>query len=73
MVKRLPTMWETWVQSLGRENLLEKEMATDSSVLPWKIPWTEEAGYSLQSTVHGVAKSQKRLKDYTSLISSYAN
>ena len=44
MVKRLPTMWETWVQSLGREDLLEKEMATHSSTLAWKIPWTEEPG-----------------------------
>ena len=43
-VKHLPTMWETWVQSLGREDLLEKEMATHSSVLAWKIPWIEEPG-----------------------------
>ena len=42
MVKRLPAMWETWVQSLGREDLLEKEMAIHSSTLAWKIPWTEE-------------------------------
>ena len=41
-VKRLSTMPETWVQSLGREDLLEKEMATHSSILAWKIPWTEE-------------------------------
>ena len=39
-VKRLPTMWETWVQSLGREDLLEKEMLTHSSILAWKTPWT---------------------------------
>ena len=44
MVKRLPTMQETWVQSLGREDLLEKEMATHSSILAWKIPWMEEPG-----------------------------
>ena len=44
MVKRLPTMQETWVQSLGQEDLLEKEMATHSSILAWKIPWTEEPG-----------------------------
>ena len=44
MVKHLPTMWETWVQSLGREDPLEKEMATHSSMLAWKIPWTEESG-----------------------------
>ena len=41
-VKRLPTMWETWVQSLGWEDLLEKEMAIHSSILAWKIPWKEE-------------------------------
>jgi len=44
MVKRLPTMWETWVQSLSWEDLLEKEMATHSSILAWKIPWMEEPG-----------------------------
>ena len=47
-VKRLPTMQETWVQSLGQEDLLEKEMATHSSILAWKIPWMEEPG-GLQS------------------------
>ena len=46
-VKNLPAMWETWVQSLDRENPLEKGMATPSSILAW------------QATVHGVAKSQK--------------
>ena len=44
MVKRLPAMQETWVQSLGREDPLEKEMAPHSSTLAWKIPWTEEPG-----------------------------
>ena len=44
MVKRLPAMWETQVQSLGWEDPLEKEMATDSSTLAWKSPWTEEPG-----------------------------
>ena len=44
MVKCLPTMWETWVQSLGRESLPEKEMSTHSRILAWKIPWTEEPG-----------------------------
>ena len=43
-VKRLPIMWETWVQSLGQKDLLEKEMATHSSILAWKIPWMEEPG-----------------------------
>ena len=41
-LKRLPAMWETWVQSLGQEDPLEKEMAFHSSTLAWKIPWTEE-------------------------------
>ena len=44
MVKCLPTMWETWVQSLGQKDLLEKEMATHSSILAWKIPWMEKPG-----------------------------
>ena len=44
MVKRLPTMRDTRVQSLGVEDFLEKEMATLSSVLAWKIPWIEEPG-----------------------------
>ena len=43
-VKRLPTMWETQVQSLGQEDLLEKEMAIHSSILAWKIPWMGEPG-----------------------------
>ena len=49
MVKHLPAMWDTWVQSLGWEDPLEKEMATHSSTLAWKIPWMEEPGrlYSL--------------------------
>ena len=47
-VKRLPTMRETQVRSLGREDPLEKEMATPSSIHAWKIPWTEEPG-GLQS------------------------
>ena len=43
-VKRLPAMQETWVLSLGQEDPLDKEMATHSSTLAWKIPWTEEPG-----------------------------
>ena len=54
MVKHLPTMRETRVRSLGWEDPLEKEMATRSSTLIWKIPW---------ATIHGVAKSQTRLSD----------
>ena len=47
-VKNPPVMQETWVQSLGGEDLLEEGMATDSRILAWRIPWTEESGgYSL--------------------------
>ena len=47
-VKNLLAMWKIWVQSLGREDPLEKGMATQSSILAWRIPWTEEPG-GLQS------------------------
>ena len=53
-VKRLPAMWETRVRSLSQEDPLEKEMATHSSTLAWKTPWTEEG-----------TKSQRRLSDFT--------
>ena len=46
-VKRLPTMRVTWVRSLGQEDPLEKEIATHSSILAWKIPWTQEPGWLL--------------------------
>ena len=62
MVKCLPTMQETQVQSLGREDLLEKETATHSSILAWKIPWTEEPD-RLQSM--GL-QSRTQLSDFTS-------
>ena len=60
-LKRLPTMRETWVQSLGLEDPLDKEMAIHSSILAWRIPWTEEPG-GLQG---GVAKNRTRLSDFT--------
>ena len=44
MVKSPPAMQKTWVQSLGREDALEKEMATHSSIFAWRIPWIEEPG-----------------------------
>ena len=53
-LKHLPPMQETWVRSLGPEDPLEKEMATHSSTLAWRIPWTEEPG---RTTVHGVTES----------------
>ena len=49
MVKNPPAMQETWVQSLGQEDLLEKAVATHSSILAWRIPWTEEEPGGLQS------------------------
>ena len=60
MVKNLPAMQETWVQSLGQENPLEEEMATHFSILAWRIPWTEKPG-GLQSM--GSQKSQIQLSD----------
>ena len=55
MVRNLPAKQETKVWSLGQENPLEKEMTAHSSILAWRIPWTEEPG--------GVAKSQTQLRD----------
>ena len=62
MVKNLPAMWQTQGGSLGREDPLEKEIETHSSILTWRIPGTEEPG-GLQ--VHNVTKSQTRLKQLT--------
>ena len=59
-LKRLPAMWETWVRSLGQEDPLEKEMATHSSILAWRIPWTEELG-GLQSTGRKESDTTERL------------
>ena len=61
-LKHLPAMRETWVRSLGWEDPLEKEMATHSTILAWRIPWTEEPG-GLQSK--GVTKSQTGLTSLT--------
>ena len=59
MVKNLPAMWETWVQSLSQKNPLEKGMATHSSILAWRMPQTGV----WRATVHGVEKSRTRLSD----------
>ena len=59
-LKRLPAMWETWVQSLGQEDPLEKEMATHSSVLAWRILWMEELG-GLPSTGRKESDTTKQL------------
>ena len=55
LVKNLPAMWETWVQSLGWEDPLEKGKTTDSSILAWRIPWT----------VHEVPQRQTQLSDFS--------
>ena len=59
-VKGLPAMQQAWVRSLGWEDPQEKEMATHSSTLAWKISWTEEPG-----RLHGVTKSRTRLSNFT--------
>ena len=61
-LKHLPVMRETQVRSLGQEDPLEKEMATHSSTLAWRIPWREEPGRLL---FYGVAKSRTQLSDFT--------
>ena len=60
LVKNPPAMWETWVQYLGREDPLEKGMATHSSILAWRIPMDRGAWWA---TVYEVAKSQTQLSD----------
>ena len=67
MVKRLPTMWETQVQSLGREDPLKKEMATHSCILAWEIPWTEEPG-RLQSMGRKESDTTERLHFHFSFL-----
>ena len=81
LVKNLPAMWETWVQSLDWEDPLEKEMAPHSSILAWKTSWTEEPGglqsmgsqrvrmierLTLTYAVPRVEKSRKQLSDFHS-------
>ena len=65
LVKSLPAMWETWVQSLGWEDPLEKEIATHSSILAWRIPWTEEPGgpqsMGSQRVGHDLVTKQQQL------------
>ena len=72
MVKNQPAVWETWVQSLGWEIPLEKGMATHSSILAWRIPWTEESAglqsMGLQRVVHNWATNTNI---ETSILSKY--
>ena len=65
MVKHLPTMRETWVQFLALEDLVEKEMSPHSSILAWKIPWTEEPG-----RLHSMGSRRVR-HDYTTSLSLF--
>ena len=65
-VKCLSTMLETWVRSLGREDPLEKEMATHSSILAWKIPWMEDPG-GLQSMESDMTEQLHFLFHFTNL------
>ena len=60
MVKNPPAMWETWVQSLGQEDPPEKEMATHSRILAWRIPMDRG---DWQASVHRITKSWTRLSD----------
>ena len=59
MVESLPAMWEAWVQSPGREDPLEKELADHSSVLAWRIPWTEEPGRLQSMGSQGSDKTER--------------
>ena len=68
MVKRLPAIQETWVWSLGWEDSLEKEMATQSSTFAWKIPWTEEPGRLQPMGSQKTSNNQTRLGNFTKWI-----
>ena len=73
MVK--PTMRETWVQSLGWEDLLEKEMATHSSIFAWKIPWTEKPGrlqsVGLQRVTYNLVTEQQQRTAFSGVETQY--
>ena len=63
-VKNLPAVQETWVQFLGREDPLEKEMATHSSILAWEIPWTENFGhYGIQESAFPLSVSGDSIEE----------
>ena len=62
VVKNLPAKQETWVQSLSQEDPLEEEMATHSSILAWRIPWTEEPGKSMDKPVRKARMPTEGLK-----------
>ena len=64
-VKNLPAMWETWVQSLGQEDPLEKGMTAPSSILAWRIPWTEEPGSFRHSRANVIVCAKSLLSHLT--------
>ena len=65
-VKRLPARWKTWVQSLGQEDPLEKEMATHSSTLAWKIPWQRSlVGYNPWGCKESDTDTTERVSNYS--------
>ena len=70
LIKNLPTMQETWVWSLGREDPLKKEIATHSSILAWRIPWTEEPGglQSMGSRLSDIFHCKNHLESHKSMI-----
>ena len=65
LVKNLPAMWETWVQSLGQEDPLAKGMATHSSILAWRIPWTEEPGVAKSRGCKELGTTSEQLSTHT--------
>ena len=69
-VKNLPAMWETWVQSLGQEGPLEKGMATHSSILAWRIPWTEEPNIVQSMGSQRGTAEQLTLSLFTGMVNS---
>ena len=75
MVKNLPAMQEMWVQSLGQEDSLEKEVATHSSILAWKTPWTEEPdrlqSMGSQKVGHDLATKQQTVPCFRSISGCY--
>ena len=72
-VKHLPAMQKTWVQSLGREDPLEKEMATHSSILAWKIPWMEEPGRLLSVGLQRIRHDRATSLSFLSLSFVYGS
>ena len=69
-IKSLPAVQETWVRSLGWEDPLEKEMATHSSALAWKIPWTEEPGGLQSMWLQSVSVAPAEFSKFAGILSA---